>query len=120
MDMERHAYDKLVEGKRVFDKEKACAEWERGVVVVNGIPRWKSNDRIPPKECLADFQLAGFDFDIERALNTSKKETGAFLDAYRKQMENYTPSPEELFEMRANFDEGTTVVNVITGKKIKL
>jgi len=46
--------------------------------------------------------------------------TSASIAAYRKAMENYVPSDEEMFEMRAAFGPGTTVVNVITGKETKL
>jgi hypothetical protein len=46
--------------------------------------------------------------------------TDANLAAYRKAMENHVPSAEEMFEMRAAFGPGATVVNVITGKETKL
>ena len=47
-----------------------------------------------------------------------EKESMEAIENYRR---NYTgPSEEELFEMRAAFGTGTTVVDVLTGKKIKL
>ena len=47
-----------------------------------------------------------------------EKEAMKAFEAYRA---NYTgPSEEELFEMRAAYGRGTTVVDVITGRKIKL
>ena len=45
-------------------------------------------------------------------------ETEAVLEAYRKRQS--PPDAEELAEMRAAFDEGTVVADVITGKKIQL
>ena len=45
-------------------------------------------------------------------------EVEAELAEYRAKYKG--PSDEELAEMRAAFGPGTTVVNVITGKKIKL
>lgn len=44
----------------------------------------------------------------------------ANIAAYRKAMENHVPSAEEMFEMRAAFGPGATVVNVLTGKRTKL
>lgn len=45
-------------------------------------------------------------------------ETEAVLEAYRQHQS--PPDAEELAEMRAAFDEGTVVADVITGKKIQL
>ena len=43
------------------------------------------------------------------------------MEAIENYRRNYTgPSEEELFEMRAAFGTDTTVVDVLTGKKIKL
>jgi hypothetical protein len=50
----------------------------------------------------------------------SKEETRKILADYREQMKNHKPSPEQLHEMRAAFGAGKTVVNLITGKRIKL
>jgi hypothetical protein len=86
------------------------------------VVRWKSNDRVPPKDCLDEMLSFGWitkqEFDNsneERDIETKKA-----IDEYRKVMAEYVPSPEEIFEMRANFGEGATVVNVITGKSIQL
>ena len=49
-----------------------------------------------------------------------EKHTIETLTEYAEHMKNYVPSDEELFEMRAAFGEGETVVNVITGQRIKL
>ena len=47
-----------------------------------------------------------------------EKESMEAIENYRR---NYTgPSEEELFEMRAAFGTGTTVVDVLTDRKIKL
>jgi hypothetical protein len=50
----------------------------------------------------------------------SKMETKKVLDQYREQMKDYSPSVEQLYEMRAAFGSGSTVVNVFTGNKINL
>lgn len=55
----------------------------------------------------------------ETATRTAREaEDRAFLAEYRAQRR--APSAEELAEMRATFGEGATVVDVLTGEKIKL
>ena len=49
-----------------------------------------------------------------------KEDTETFLKRYREQQKNKVYSEEELYEMRAAFGEGETVVNVVTGKRITL
>lgn len=52
-------------------------------------------------------------------MTKSEKDKKA-LEDYRERMKNHVYSAEEMFEMRAAFGEGETVVNVITGEKIQL
>jgi hypothetical protein len=44
----------------------------------------------------------------------------AFIADYKRRMANHVHSDEELFEMRAAFGPGETVVNIFTGKKTRL
>ena len=56
--------------------------------------------------------------NIEATRVARDEETANVIEAYRA---SYTgPSEEEMFEMRAAFGTGTTVVDIFTGKKIKL
>lgn len=56
--------------------------------------------------------------DAKSTRKACEEETMMAIEAYRA---SYTgPSEEELFEMRAAYGKGTTVVDVITGKKIRL
>lgn len=56
--------------------------------------------------------------NAEATRKECEKEALAAFEAYRT---NYTgPSEEELFELRAAYGRGTTVVDVIAGRKIKL
>jgi hypothetical protein len=50
----------------------------------------------------------------------TKKQTQKILADYRSRMKDYKPSPEHLAEMRAAFGAGKVVVDVITGRRIKL
>lgn len=81
--------------------------------------RWVSNNSIPPQEYmdwLYNNDYIGYGWYVKsNALRTVEK--FKIVENYRKQMENHVPDDEEMFEMRSAFGEGTTVVNVITGKR---
>jgi hypothetical protein len=115
----RHAFEKHEKGKGwVFDEAKARREFQDTYIDSGGVLRWKSNDHVPPEDCMEDFRLVGCEFDIELARATREREDAEFLAEYRRNQK--PPTNEELFEMRAAFGGGTTVVNVITGRKTKL
>lgn len=86
----------------------------------NGVPHWKSNNQIPPKDILEFWEYSCLPFNFEQAEIARELETSKFLAEYRARMSNYVPSDEELYEMRAAFGPGETVVNVITGQVTKL
>ena len=86
----------------------------------DGVVRWTSNNPVMPKDCREILSHTVyrdlFNEDASRA--AEEAETTAFLEAYRK---NYKgPGEEEKVEMRAAFGTGATVVDVITGERIRL
>ena len=86
----------------------------------DGVVRWTSNNRVMPKDCREILSHTAYRdlFSEEASRAAEDAETAAFLESYRK---NYTgPSEEEKAEMRAAFGTGSTVVDVITGKQIRL
>ena len=86
----------------------------------DGVVRWTSNNRVMPKDCREILSHTAYRdlFSEEASRAAEDAETAAFLESYRK---NYTgPSEEEKAEMRAAFGTGSTVVDVITGKGIRL
>ncbi len=88
---------------------------------LDGVPRWISNDQIPPADAIKNLfidQVPGFN----HALTDKRRndETQVFLAESRKQQATKVISPEEMSEMRAAFGRGTTVVNVITGRRTRL
>ena len=86
----------------------------------DGVVRWTSNKRVMPKDCREILSHTAYRdlFSEEASRAAEDAETAAFLESYRK---NYTgPSEEEKAEMRAAFGTGSTVVDVITGKRIRL
>ena len=56
--------------------------------------------------------------NIEATRAARDEETAKVIEAYRASCTG--PREEEMFEMRAAFGTGTTVVDIFTGKKIKL
>lgn len=80
----------------------------------SGALRWFSSDNCVPTECLVD---AGVDAETIRR---TEEANGRDIDELREKMMDREYTDEEMFEMRAAFGPGTTVVNVLTGKKIKL
>ena len=86
----------------------------------DGVVRWTSNNRVMPKDCREILSHTAYRdlFSEEASRAAEDAETAAFLESYRK---NYTgPSEEEKAEMRAAFGTCSTVVDVITGKRIRL
>ena len=79
------------------------------------VVRWRSNDRIPFGDMLAEFAHAGWISvqTVENSLAQRRIEDRISLEAYAKHYKG--PSEEEQFEMQAAFGPGAQVVNVLTG-----
>lgn len=90
--------------------------------IEGGIVRWVSNGAVPPFDCLYEMREQGLITSNQLASSqvVGTRERDAFIEQYRERMKNYFPDEEEMFEMRSAFGKGATVVNVITGKSIKL
>ena len=86
----------------------------------DGVVRWTSNNRVMPKDCREILSHTVYrDLYSEDASRAAEEaETAAFLDSYRKSYKG--PGEEEKAEMRAAFGTGTTVVDIITGERIRL
>ena len=106
--------------KTVNEIEKYGKMFDTQASVVDDVVRWNSNNQVPPTDILQYFLQAGKSFDLEKSLRVRDMETQEFLKNYRESMKNYTPSAEELFEMRSAFGKDTVVVNIVTGQKIQL
>ena len=84
----------------------------------SGAAFWNSNGNYLPADCAEILSHTDFPFSLEETAKAREAQTAAFLENYRK---NYKgPSEEEKAEMRAAFGTGSTVVNVITGERIRL
>ena len=84
----------------------------------DGAAKWKSNGSYLPADVVEKLIFAGEDFFSAEATAAKREaQTAEFLENYRR---NHRTTAEERAEMEAAFGKGTTVVNIITGEKIKL
>jgi hypothetical protein len=86
------------------------------------VVRWNSNNAVPFQDMLLEFLTEGL-ITVQNYNNSNAQraiDNGAFFKRYAENQKNHVPDAEELFEMRAAFGEGATVVNVITGRSISL
>lgn len=93
---------------------------QRGNIEVeeDGAAKWKSNGSYLPADVVEKLIFAGAEFFSEEATAAKREaQTAEFLENYRR---NRRTTAEERAEMEAAFGKGTTVVNIITGEKIKL
>ena len=103
------------------DAEVAIRFWNDGSAEWrDGAYRWKSNGSVPNADMILTWLALGYITadEAERSVEAREADTTTFLKAYRKNPPKVTA--EERAEMRAAFGEGETVVNILTGKKIRL
>ena len=107
---EKEAKKELERVKKDMDEGKITID-ENGIAR-NCIGRTLHDDMLEKVAMISD------KVNIEATRVARDEETANVIEAYRA---SYTgPSEEEMFEMRAAFGTGTTVVDIFTGKKIKL
>lgn len=100
------------EAERLAKNLRMEASYEGGIV------RWRSNGHVVPSDCAAFAAHLGLPVDLDATTRTRHEEDAAFFEQYRR---NYRPpTGEALAEMRAAFRPGETVVDAISGHRIKL
>ena len=98
---------------------KAVAKADaQATVDADGAVRWNSNGRYLMDDFCEKLEYAGYAFSREATAAKRDAQNAESLAEYRRNDKGF--SREELAEARAAFGEGTTVVNVLTGKKTKL
>ena len=93
--------------------------WEANLDA-DGVLRWTSNDQVPFPDMVEKFIEAGYPASLEACKAAREADCAAFAKRYREMRAREGYSAEERFEMRAAFGEGETVVDVVTGEKIRL
>jgi len=91
---------------------------ENIIVESDGAVKWKTSGNYLPEDTCKDLKEIGFKFNVEATAIKREKQVHEDLIAYKERMKNYVPTPEEMYEMKAAFGEGATVVNLISGKSI--
>lgn len=104
----KHAFEKFdkEQGIWALDTNKAREAWS-GIYVIDGVPRWKSNNKVPPVNYCTDFAEAGCSFDLRAAVAARVTAIASSLAKYRQTRSNRGYSKE-------------AVVDILTGKRIKL
>jgi hypothetical protein len=89
---------------------------------VDGVIRWNKSNNVPPSELMELWAYVGLvdQWTFQRSTDARDKDQAESAKRYRETRATQGYSQEQLFEMRAAFGAGTTVMDVITGKKIKL
>lgn len=108
-----------------FWKKKAEEEVRKAVaqadaqatIDADGAIRWNSNGRYLMDDFCEKLEYAGYAFSREATVAKRDVQNAESLAEYRRNDKGF--SREELAEARVAFEEGTTVVNVLTGKKTK-
>jgi hypothetical protein len=127
--MKRWTFQNALAGDLGAWQQKACIEEleevkrdliagritiDRGGVARNKVGRALMTDMLEKLAYVADR------VDVEATNNARYDENARDIAAYRKSRRAHGYSAEELFEMRAAFGEGTTVVDILTGESIAL
>ena len=88
----------------------------------DGAAYWLSSIRYLPEDVAQMLRCTTFEFDFDATTRARDRQTAESLEKYRRRMEEYYNSlgNEEMAEMRAAFGEGSVVVDVITGKRIRV
>lgn len=99
--------------------EQIREDFEAGRITVdeNGVARNRIG-RILMSDMLEKLTYITDKVDAEATKAAREAETDAFLESYMKA--NHRRSSEELSEMRAAFGTETTVVDIITGERVRL
>lgn len=84
------------------------------MIIKNNVVRW-SNDNIVPYDIIE--LLLGTDIINREQFNTTKEAMNDYMTNMIANHANRKLTSEEVSEMKANFDEGTVMVNVLTGEK---
>jgi len=101
---------------KLKDIERSRTHLETETNDDGGILRWKSNNAVVPPWVFEE----AFVEAPEGQQKAREKEVEESVAEYRRLNTGRKRTPEELYEMRAAFGPGETVVDVITGDSIVL
>ena len=82
---------------------------------IGGGAFWLSNGKYLSSDIAEILSYTDFPFSLEETNRARKEQDKAFFEGY-----THKTTEEERMEMRAAFGAGSTVVNVITGERIRV
>ena len=99
--------------------DKAVEQADNDAMVdEDGAIFWKCNGRYLMDDFCEKLEYAGYVFSREATAVKRDEQNSEFIKQYKAMQTE--PSEDELAEMRATFGEGTVVVNLLTGREIRL
>jgi len=101
-----------------FEKEWLKNALREDGDIRNGVLYWKKSGNIAPNDTAEEAIELGYKIDMKKHRKAREEYVDKSLEEYRENWQ--PPSEEELFEMRAAFGTNTTIVDVISGRKIRL
>ena len=105
------------EAKKELERVKKDMDEGKITIDENGIAR-NCIGRTLHDDMLEKVAKVSRKVNVEATRAARDEETAKVIEAYKA---SYTgPSEEEMFEMRAAYGKGTTVVDIFTGKKVRL
>ena len=105
------------EAKKELERVKKDLDEGKITIDENGIAR-NCIGRTLHDDMLEKVAMVSDKVNVEATRAARDEETAKVIEEFRA---SYTgPSEEDLFEMRTAYGKGTTVVDIFTGKKIKL
>ena len=96
-------------------KMQARADHGEICTTADGAAYWVNSGNYLPADCVEILTYTDFAFSVEETTKAREAQTAEFIRNYHHEV-----TEEERAEMRAAFGTGTTVVDVISGKKIKI
>ena len=104
----KHAEEEIAKMQKRVDNDEIRTN-------IGGGAFWLSNGRYLPEDAAEVLAHTDFTFSMEETNRARKEQDKAFFERY-----THKATEEERMEMRAAFGAGTTVVNVITGERIRV
>ena len=86
-------------------------------VTKDGAISWKTNGRYLMDDLCEKLEYAGYNFSRKATAEKRKEQVARDLEVYKADV-RWTE--ENIAEMRSTFGEGTTVVDLFTGRRIRL
>ncbi len=100
--------------------ERIQEDYFDGKITVKDGVAYNCVGRVVMADMAEKMLYSGIEFDIEKTAQAREEEVARELAEYRKAQAEHEYSEEEMFEMRAAFGAGATIVNVFTGKMVQV